>query len=225
MSDLAHRWQVFASVALLLFVLLSCRDPGQQAIVEAIESAPITPLATPIPLTDAEVQPLVLLICSLYARWPRSLLDEPWQDQTAAVLEGFSSRQLATVEGNRLTNRVVSFCPETVPAGSLSPDGCLPRPEPVLSEVPGLFPPSESNSSERDRTRFEWTAVGLGCLGLSDGEDRDLAELEETFLGQMGYSLESYVTTALEMQDPEMSERIFQRIVICARRFGAEPVE
>ena len=212
-------------VAIILFIELSCRDPSPQSVVETVEQETAEPQSQNEPLSAADLEPAATFICDVYEAWPRSLLDGGQAGRSVEVVQALPPRWADLLDVPTLSARVTMLCPEVVPAESLPQDGSIPRPESALVGFPGLYPPAESSTRSREHARFEWTAVGLGCLGLTDGEDDDLAELEESFLAEMGYTLEGYVSTATEMNDPQMSERIFQRIVTCAHRFGAEPIE
>lgn len=219
---------IFVSVTVMLFAEASCRDPSQQAVVETTEQEAVEPHPQTVLPTEADLDPVASLICDIYEDWPRSLLEELPPDRSNEVMQARASGRLDALDaldGRALSDRVTLLCPDVVPAGSVADDGSIPRTESAPADLPGLYPPSEANTRSRERARFEWTAVGLGCLGLSEGEDRDLAELEAAFLSQMGYTLEGYISTSMEMDHPEMSERIFRRIVNCAHRFGAEPIE
>ncbi len=67
-------------------------------------------------------------------------------------------------------------------------------------------------------SRYERTAIGLGCLGVRRGSDESLRAEADQLLETMGFTLGTYIQTSLSQHDSQMSERIFSAILACGRK-------
>lgn len=157
------------------------------------------------------------LICRIYRDWPMSAWSEELAGELALIGEQWNAPAVGGPAPRSPGQRAVQRCPEVIPPESLPASGRLPVPVGPLSRIPDSYDFRGSNDPEEERARYEWTAIGLGCLGLrSDVQEEELRGLGERFLEAMGYTLQEYVQVSLEMDDPHLSDRIFQRILFCA---------
>jgi len=120
----------------------------------------------------------------------------------------------------RLSQLAVERCPEFLSTELATADGRFPRPSPATVPFPSLFEQSDEPNPERDLIRYQWTAIGLGCVGLTSDGDTDPRDFESRFLASMGYSLDQYLQASAALNDPLASERIFQRIRSCVIEAG-----
>lgn len=173
---------------------------------------------------DVLAEQLARLICLAYDDWPQSALDGRADAELGDLLAEVEPDRRAQLESLVPAVRATERCPERIPPAGLA-GGRLPRPAGHLEHLPGLFPPSPELSPEEQRARYEWTAIGLGCLSLAQGGDAELRQQEADFLAAMGYDLDSYVQESLVIDDPALSDRIFRAVLSCAQRRQALPAE
>ncbi|MCA9561934.1 MAG: hypothetical protein KC561_00530 [Myxococcales bacterium] len=165
--------------------------------------------------------PILDQACSVYGDWPSGLLDTP--EGSGASAAGFDLSTGPDVNSEAVLRQFDAHCPEVAAQIPRGPNGGIPRPVHFLVGVPGFVGPGEGGEGDA-QARFALTARGLGCLAFQRSEGElavDLAELESTFLSEMGFSLESYITASLANQDDALSRLIFDSIQNCAEEHGA----
>lgn len=151
-------------------------------------------------------------LCSAFRAWPDSFLNG---EADALFASGLGDSSGSEFDSLRLSQTATEQCPDTLPIELASPNGRFPRPNPTTVSLPSVFDHSEESNVERDLVRYQWTAIGLGCMGLTSHGDSDPREMESRFLSAMGYSLEQYLQASADLNDPTASDRIFQRIRYC----------
>jgi hypothetical protein len=218
----------------ILFVLLWTTQIGCQDSSRREDNLPLEASAQPEEQGSEPVVPpalageqladeLVPYLCAIYQRWP--MITETQAEVTAALsLVQSAAPGAIEVAASGLGTRASATCPDVIPSGSTDSSGQLPRPGGALEGIPGLFAANEpGDEATRERARHEWTAFGLGCAAVSrEWEAEALHSWEQDYLERMGYTLESYIETALQVDDPAMSDRIFRRIAQCAQWAGRE---
>jgi hypothetical protein len=197
----------------------ACTDTSRRQAVESSAQA------TAPELGEADLDSWAALICRVYEQWPSAAFGDHLSDAADRQMASLSERQQALLAEAGLPARASERCPEAIPPSSVPDSGRLPRPSGQLALFPGLFAPEKASIDSETNARLEWTAVGLGCISLRDGEDRDLRVEEARFFESMGYTRDSYIAAMLEVDDGDMSDRIFARIQWCARQSPAAAAE
>jgi hypothetical protein len=230
--DVSHRqrWartSFLSAIAVGLALLVGCpSDRVGRHVDPPAPSGSAEPGSPTVPDISSDVlaERLARLICLAYDDWPQSVLDGRADAELGGLLAEVEPERRAELESLTPAVRATERCPERIPPEGLA-GGRLPRPAGYLEPMPGLFPPSPGLSPEEQRARYEWTAIGLGCLSLAQGGDAELGQQEADFLASMGYDLDSYVQASLAIDDPALSDRIFRAVLGCAQRRQALPAE
>jgi hypothetical protein len=203
-------------LALGLAILAGCHDSGRREPpadgVGAVENATSTP--PPSAPADSTTERAAVLLCRAYEDWPRLALDAPFADALDAEL---SPEVIAQLRPSAVVQRARLECPAEL---GMVREGTSALPAPVgrLTGFPGTFDATAPRNDSEQRLILEWTALGLGCVGLGDAGDPLRPDAEAPVLDAMGLTLDEYVARSLANADTDLSDRVFAGILACAQR-------